>query len=146
MLSLLFPIAAASRAGGLAFGWLDILSIIIVSDITHSFDHDISSSISQLIKINHKDSKKYSNILMEQQILCLMYYHFQVLFLFAFCFLFFCLIFKRFTCYCFLAFDLNIFSIVFIRIIIYFISIIIAKTFWCHGIIVAIFLTDYTMA
>ena len=88
MLSLLFPIAAASRAGGLAFGWLDILSIIIVSDITHSFNHDMSSSISQLIKINHKDSKKYSNILMERQILCLMYYHFQVLFLFVFCFLF----------------------------------------------------------
>ena len=48
-LALFICIAATSWTGGLEFGLAGILGAIDISDIIHSFYHDKSSSISQLI-------------------------------------------------------------------------------------------------
>ena len=58
--------------GGLAV----ILGVLYNSDIMQSFDHDKSSSISELIKGKLREiSKHYADILKEQQLLCLISYY-----------------------------------------------------------------------
>ena len=57
-------IAATSGPGGLAFGSPSTACIIIISDIIHSFDHQKSSSVSQLINGKSRDLQiliKYFN-------------------------------------------------------------------------------------
>ena len=44
--------------GGLAFGFSGIPGPIDISDIIHSFEHDKSSSISQLINSKSRDLQK----------------------------------------------------------------------------------------
>ena len=81
---------------------------------------------------NWEISKNYSNILTEQQLLWLMYYCHLVFFLL------FCLLFKRFTCYCFVVINLITIIIIFNGTIISLISIIIPQTSRCHRLIVTI--------
>ena len=51
-------IAATSPASGLASGNGGILGIIDISDIIHSFDHDKSISISQIVNGKSRDLQK----------------------------------------------------------------------------------------
>ena len=48
-------IASTSKSGRLAFGLPATLGAIDISDIIHSFDHDQSSSVSQLINGKSKN-------------------------------------------------------------------------------------------
>ena len=103
-----------------------------ISDITQFFVNFKSSSISQLINVKSRDlHKSYSNILMEQQLLCLIY-------IIVWCTsYYFCLILKRFTG-CYIVVYPIIIIIIFSCIIIYLISIIIPQTSLCRRIIVTI--------
>ena len=99
-----------------------LISVILLTMRNQFLFHSWSIS-------NQEISKDNSNILMQQQLLHLIYYYclaYSQLILF---------IFKRFTCHCFVAIYLDTSSIIFIYIIVYFISII----DWCHRIIVPIF-------
>ena len=51
-------VAATVRAGGLAFGFLVTAGVIDISDIIHSFDHNKSSSILQLVNGKSRDIQK----------------------------------------------------------------------------------------
>ena len=51
-------LAYLSGMGGLAFGLPGILGVIDISDIIHSFDHEKSSSVSQLINGKSRDFTK----------------------------------------------------------------------------------------
>ena len=54
----MFCINATARTGGLVFGFPGIPGVIDISDLIHSFDHDKSSSISQLINSKSRDLQK----------------------------------------------------------------------------------------
>ena len=77
-------IATFSWTSGLASGLADITGLTDISDIIHSFDYDKSSSVSPLINGKSRNLQKLLNILIEQQLLCLMYYYHFVFFLLSF--------------------------------------------------------------
>ena len=112
-------LAYLSGMGGLAFGLPGILGVIDISDIIHSFDHEKSSSVSQLINGKSRDFTKLFKYFNETKTSASNILAFSLLI---------CLILKIFTCYYFVVIYLIISSIIFICIIIYFISIIIPQT------------------
>ena len=57
----------------LAFGLAGTSRVLDISDIIHFLHHGKSSPTSKLIKGKSRDSKNYSDVLMEQQLLCLLY-------------------------------------------------------------------------
>ena len=105
--------------GGLAVELAGASGVLDISEMTQSSVHDKSSSISHFSysNVNQKISKNYLNILMEQQVLCLMYCYRLVFFLF------FYLTLKRFT-YCSLVVIYSVITsfVIFICIINRFIS------------------------
>ena len=54
----LFVLLLYLEQGGLAFGLSAIVGVIDISYIIHSFDHDKSNSISQLINGKSRDLQK----------------------------------------------------------------------------------------
>ena len=62
-----------SEFRGLAFGLAGTSRVLDISDIIHFLHHGKSSPTSKLIKGKSRDSKNYSDILMEHQLLCLLY-------------------------------------------------------------------------
>ena len=125
---LLFDYSPA-RSGGLAA----IAAVLDISEIIHFRNSDKSSSILRLIKWKSRDLRKLlkyfsgastsgSNVLSLGAVPII-----------------FVLYAKRLTC-CFLVLVYPIIiNIIFISVGIYFISIIISGTFWCHRIITTIF-------
>ena len=67
-------LASLALTGGLALGLPASAGNIDISDTMHSFNRHKSISISQLM-VNQKISETYSDILMEQQLLDLIYYY-----------------------------------------------------------------------
>ena len=123
MLLQLFVLLPWSSRRGLALGLPAILGAFDISDYKHSFDHDKSSSISQLINSksrNHQKLLKYFNGTTTSAS--------DILLLFGDLPIYFFLYSKEFICYCFVVICLDTSSIIFNRIIIYFISIIIPQT------------------
>ena len=126
---LLFDYSLA-RSGGLAA----IAAVLDISEIIHFRNSDKSSSILRLIKWKSRDLRKLlkyfsgastsvSNVLSSLGAVPIIFV------LYA----------KRLTC-CFLVLVYPIIiNIIFISVGIYFISIIISGTFWCHRIIATIF-------
>ena len=133
--ALVVCLPATAGTGGLALVLPAILGVIEISDIIHSFDHNKSNPISQLMT-NPEISKNYSNILMEQQLLMeqlhLIYYYRLVFSLLILSYI------QKIYLLLIVVIYLNTNSIIFIRIIIYFISVIIPQTS-CYKIVVAIF-------
>ena len=64
--------AAMAGTGGSTFGLPNTIVVTDISDIVHSADHGKSSSVSQLMA-NWDFFKNYSDILMEQQVLCILH-------------------------------------------------------------------------
>ena len=74
-------VAGSASVGGLAARFAANAAVLDISDIVPFPDHDKPNPIWQLIKSKLRDLQKFSNILMEQQLLYLMGYYYLVCFL-----------------------------------------------------------------
>ena len=116
---------------GFALGFWTILYFTDISDNIHSFDSNESRSISHLINVKLRNLPKLLKHVNETKSSAS-----NILLLFSLFPINFVLYLKNYLllfCY------LNTSSIFFIGVIIYFISIMILQTFWCHKNVVTIF-------
>ena len=92
----MFCTASLAKTGGLAFGFAGTLGVIDISDIIHSFAHDKSSSISQLINGKSRDLQKIlnyfsettasmSNELLSFDVLHIIFAYIQMIYFLLFC-------------------------------------------------------------